>query len=42
MKKLWGDNYFDVKAKKWRTDPNAEDGSQLKRTFAQFIMDPII
>lgn len=34
MKKLWGDNYYDTKAKKWKTDPNAEDGSVLKRTFA--------
>jgi len=25
--KLWGDNYFDAKAKKWRVEPNAEDGS---------------
>lgn len=27
MKKLWGDNYFDAKAKKWKVDDTAEDGS---------------
>jgi elongation factor 2 len=42
MKKLWGDNYFDQKAKKFKSDDIAEDGTQLKRMFVQFIMEPII
>jgi elongation factor 2 len=41
MKKLWGDNYFDAGAKKWRTESNDESGKPLRRAFAQFIMDPI-
>jgi elongation factor 2 len=42
MERLWGDNYFDAKAKKWKKNPNAEDGSVLPRAFVQFIMDPIV
>jgi len=41
MQKLWGDNYFDAPAKKWRTDEIDENGKNLRRAFAQFIMDPI-
>mgnify|MGYP000002884004 FL=1 len=41
MQKLWGDNFFDAKAKKWRVDGETEDGKSLRRAFAQFIMDPI-
>jgi len=40
--KLWGDNYFDQKAKIWKTTPTAADGSELKRTFVQFMMEPVI
>lgn len=32
-KKLWGDNYFDQKAKKWKSHPEADDGGVLKRAF---------
>lgn len=42
MTKLWGDNYFDQKAKKWKMDETADDGSQLRRCFVQFIMEPVI
>lgn len=42
MTKLWGDNYHDAKAKKWKTDSTADDGNQLKRCFVQFIMEPVI
>jgi len=42
QKKLWGDWFFDAKAKKWVTEPTAADGSTLKRAFAQFVMDPVI
>lgn len=41
MRKLWGDNYFDAPAKKWRTTDTDENGKNLRRAFAQFIMDPI-
>lgn len=42
MKKLWGDNYFDAKNKKWRTEECDQDGNPLKRAFVMFIMDPIV
>jgi elongation factor 2 len=42
MDRLWGDNYFDAKAKKWKKNPGADDGSVLQRAFCQFIMDPIV
>jgi elongation factor 2 len=41
MQRLWGDNYFDAKAKKWRKTPTSEEGKPLKRAFCQFILDPI-
>jgi len=27
MKKLWGDNYYDQKAKKFKSEDNADDGT---------------
>jgi elongation factor 2 len=42
IEKLWGDNYHDAKAKKWKVDDIADDGTQLKRCFVQFIMEPVI
>lgn len=43
MEKLWGDNYFDAKDKKWKKDENnGSDGKPLQRGFCQFIMSPII
>ena len=33
VEKLWGDNYHDAKAKKWKTEDMADDGTQLKRCF---------
>jgi len=41
MKKLWGDNFFDAKGKKWRSEGYSAKGKPLKRAFVQFIMDPI-
>ena len=38
MGKLWGDNYFDAKGKKWTKKPGDQN---LQRCFYQFIMDPI-
>jgi len=37
MQKLWGDNYFNPKTKKWTT----RDNGKLKRAFVMFIFDPI-
>jgi elongation factor 2 len=42
MQKLWGDNYFNKEKKCWTTNEVTESGKQLKRTFVEFIMDPII
>jgi len=42
MEKLWGDNYFDAKAKKWKKDAVSDDGKPLKRAFVAFIMEPIL
>jgi elongation factor 2 len=42
MQKLWGDNFFDAKAKVWRTSNVDKDGGVLPRAFVQFIIDPII
>jgi elongation factor 2 len=41
MKKLWGDNYFNSKTKKWSKKPQAEDGTTLQRGFVQFVMAPM-
>jgi elongation factor 2 len=38
MKKLWGDNFYDAKNKKWVKNSSK---SASKRAFVQFIMDPI-
>ena len=37
-KRLWGDNFFNAREKKWTADGRAG----LPRAFCQFIMDPII
>lgn len=42
MDKLWGDNFFDQKAKKWKNHSKADDESILKRAFVSFVMEPII
>ncbi|KAJ7292688.1 P-loop containing nucleoside triphosphate hydrolase protein [Mycena rebaudengoi] len=41
MAKLWGDNFFNPKTKKWTTKSTDSDGTQLQRGFTQFIIDPI-
>jgi len=41
MGRLWGDTFFDAKAKKWTKNQTSADGSRLKRAFCQFIWDPI-
>jgi elongation factor 2 len=42
MLKLWGDNFFDAKNKKWTTEEISDEGTNLKRCFVQFIMDPVV
>jgi len=38
MKKLWGDNFYNAKSKKWEKDGN--NGGV--RAFANFILDAIL
>lgn len=40
MEKLWGDWYFHPTDKKWKKSTKA--GTEFKRAFCQFIMDPIV
>lgn len=43
MKKLWGDNYYDAKAKEWTTNEISKvDGHKLDRSFVSFILKPIM
>lgn len=42
MEKLWGDNYFDQTAKKWKNHKMSDDNKELKRAFVSFMMEPII
>jgi elongation factor 2 len=42
MEKLWGDNFFDQKAKKWKNHNKSDDGKDLKRAFVSFMMEPVI
>ena len=42
MEKLWGDNFFDQKAKKWKNHNKADDDKELKRAFVSFIMEPVV
>ena len=39
IKKLWGDNYFDPKTKKWSDSTDDED---VKRAFCAYILEPLI
>lgn len=41
MPKLWGDNFFNPKTKKWTTKHTTEDGKELERAFNMFCLDPI-
>lgn len=38
MDRLWGDNYFNAKTKKWTKD---KPDDKTERAFNQFILDPI-
>ena len=39
MEKLWGDNFFDPKTKKWTK--KMTDSPSCKRGFCQFVYEPI-
>ncbi|KDN44384.1 P-loop containing nucleoside triphosphate hydrolase protein [Tilletiaria anomala UBC 951] len=41
MVKLWGDNFFNPKTKKWTTKATDADGKPLERAFNTFVLDPI-
>jgi len=41
MQRLWGDNYFNPKTKKWVKTPTDADGKPLERAFNMFVLDPI-
>ncbi|KAI8973898.1 elongation factor 2 [Pilobolus umbonatus] len=41
MGKLWGENYFNPKTKKWTTKGTDASGHQLERAFNMFVLDPI-
>ena len=42
LPKLWGDNFFDAKTKKWTTDSTTENGTEMMRAFCAMILDPIM
>jgi len=39
--KLWGENFYDAVGKKWTNRNVGSDGKPLKRTFVQFVMEPL-
>ncbi|KAI3613532.1 hypothetical protein CBS9595_004365 [Malassezia furfur] len=41
MVKLWGDNFFNPKTKKWTNKETDADGNRLERAFNMFVLDPI-
>jgi elongation factor 2 len=41
MEKLWGDNYFNPKTKKWTKKGTDAKGKRLDRAFCMFILSPI-
>ncbi|KAI8907233.1 P-loop containing nucleoside triphosphate hydrolase protein [Gorgonomyces haynaldii] len=41
MTRLWGENFFNPKTKKWTTSSTDADGKPLERAFCLFVLDPI-
>jgi len=41
MDRLWGDNFFNPKTKKWTKKGTDDDGKTLDRAFNMFVLDPI-
>lgn len=42
INKLWGDNFYDVKNKKFTIEKFNEEGEELQRVFCCMILEPII
>lgn len=42
LPKLWGDNFYDTKTRKWTTESVGEDGTELSRAFCSMILEPIM
>ena len=42
QERLWGDNYYDPKSKKWVKEPTNNESGNLRRAFCAFVMEPII
>ncbi|KAM0684480.1 translation elongation factor 2 [Mitosporidium daphniae] len=41
MERLWGDNYYNPKTRKWTKNGVDEDGKPLQRGFCMFVLEPI-
>ncbi|RIA98408.1 P-loop containing nucleoside triphosphate hydrolase protein [Glomus cerebriforme] len=43
MQKLWGENYFNPKTRKWSQQPTPinDNGDLTERAFCKFVLDPI-
>ncbi|KAI8892433.1 P-loop containing nucleoside triphosphate hydrolase protein [Globomyces pollinis-pini] len=41
MGRLWGENYFNPKTKKWTNSGTTADGKTIERAFNLFVLDPI-
>ncbi|KAI8588505.1 P-loop containing nucleoside triphosphate hydrolase protein [Geranomyces variabilis] len=41
MTRLWGENYFNPKTKKWSSKGTDADGKAIDRAFNLFVLDPI-
>jgi elongation factor 2 len=39
--RLWGENFFNRKTKKWTTKSTDADGEQLERAFCEFVIKPV-
>lgn len=39
MRRLWGENFYNPKTKKWAK--SRDEGSDFKRSFCMFVLDPI-
>ena len=42
LEKLWGENYFDIKGRKWKITSTADDGTELQRAFCSLIFEPVM
>jgi len=42
LNRLWGDNYYNPKTNTWITENTDDNGTELRRAFCSFILDPIM